>query len=277
MFHRNMMLKYYAPEEGAESSGGGGEASQEQTSEQTTQESTSENQQQDQGQQAESQTTPEQEQTETPTKTEGDKSKVSQVTTLVEAAGLDMKEVAKVAKENDGKLDLETMVALKEKHGDVIAELIADNVTSIHKEQLDAANKRDQEVYDFVLDQFKDSVTEEDTGKSVWGELSGWAKDNVSTEHRSELNKLLAQGGLAAKLAAQELVSAFKAAQGTQEFQEAELIEGDSTPKGSGGFISKSDYTRELRELQAKGHVYGESREIAQLDARRAKSIAAGH
>lgn len=208
---------------------------------------------------------------------EVDKSKLSQVTGLVEKAGLDMKEVAEYAKANDGKVDLETMVALKEKHGDAIAELIADQITGIHKEQSEAASKRDNEVYDQVKEAFKDITSDpEQTGESMWKELSGWAKDNVSNEHRSELNKLLAQGGLAAKLAVQELTTAFKETLNKQEFQDAELLDGDSTAKAEGQNISKNEYNVELNKLLKAGHQYGDSREIQALDARRMKSIQRG-
>jgi hypothetical protein len=204
-----------------------------------------------------------------------DKTRVGKVTALVEQSGLDMKEVAEYAKANNGEVDLDTMVALKEKHGDAIAELIVDQIKGIHKEHSEAASKRDKEVYDQVQEAFQD-VTDQ-SGEETWKELAAWSKENVSNEHRADINKLLAQGGLVAKLAVQELVSAFKESQGTQEFQEADLLEADNTaPSSTGGTISKSDYNRELNELLNKGHVYGQSAEIAKLDNRRAKSIQRG-
>lgn len=201
-------------------------------------------------------------------------SKVGKVTALVEQAGLDMVEVATYAKANDGQIDLDTMAALKEKHGEVFAEMIADQIKGIHTERTAEAQKKDQAVFDQVEEAFK-GLTEQ-SGEESWKELAAWSKDNVSNEDRVEINKLLGQGGLATKLAVQELVSAFKESQGTQEVQEADLLEADTTTHTSTGSISKSDYTRELNALLDKGHVYGESREISQLDARRAKSIQRG-
>jgi len=273
MIFNRFNRKYFAPEEGGEKGGGGGEPTPEQTPEQTP-------------------ATPEQTPSEKPKETpetpkpaedtklpekEVDKSTLGQVTGLVEKAGLNMKEVAEYAKANDGKVDLETLVALKETHGDAVASLIADQIKGIHTERTEAATKRDNEVYDQVKEAFKDITSDpEQTGESMWKELATWSKENVSTEHRSEINKLLAQGGLAAKLAVQELTTAFKESIGTQEFQEAELLDGDELTKSNDKTISKSEYNMELNKLTQAGHQYGESREIAALDARRMKSIQRG-
>ena len=205
---------------------------------------------------------------------EEDNSKLGQVQSLIEDAGLSMKDVAEIAKANDGALDLKTLVALQEKHGEAVATLIANQVKAIHTERVSQANARDQSIYDQVEKAFE-GVTEQ-SGKETWAELGTWAKDNVSNEHRTEINKLLAQGGFAAQLAVQELVTAFKEASASQEYQEADLLEADNLPAGGGGDITKQDYTRELNKLLQAGHVYGQSSEIAKLDARRMKSMQRG-
>lgn len=204
-----------------------------------------------------------------------DKSKLSRVSGLVEAAGLTMKEVAEYAKSNDGKVDFDTHVALVEKHGEAVADLIVEQIKGIHTERSAEASKRDQAVFDQVAEAFEGITTQ--TGEETWKELAGWAKENVSDEHRAEINKLLAQGGFAAKLAVQELTTAFKEAQGNREFQDAELLEADVPAKGDNGLITKSDYNRELNKLLSAGHVYGESSEIKKLDTRRTKSIHSGY
>jgi hypothetical protein len=206
-----------------------------------------------------------------------DNSKLGQVSSLVEKAGLDMKKLAEYAKANDGKVDLETMVALKDKHGDAVAELIANQIKDIHTERSKAATDRDNAIYDQVKDAFKDITSDpEQSGESMWQELATWSKEHVSNEDRIEINKLLSQGGLAAKLAVQELTTAFKEHIGKQEFQDAELISGESVAQTSDGGISKHEYNTELNKLTQAGHQYGESREIAALDARRMKSINRG-
>lgn len=200
--------------------------------------------------------------------------KLGKVTGLVEAAGLTMQEVAKIAKANEGKLDTATMLALTEKHGEAVASLLADQIENIHATRTSEAAQRDQAVFDQVAEAFKGQT--EQSGEESWKELAGWAKDNVSTEHRAEINALLAQGGLAAKLAVQELTTAFKESQQPTEYQDAELLVADTTAKSDSGNITKQDYIREMNKLLADGHEYGSSSEMAKLDARRTRSINRG-
>lgn len=200
--------------------------------------------------------------------------KLGKVTGLVEAAGLTMQEVAKIAKANEGKLDTATMLALTEKHGEAVASLLADQIENIHATRTSEAAQRDQAVFDQVAEAFKGQT--EQSGEESWKELAGWAKDNVSTEHRAEINALLAQGGLAAKLAVQELTTAFKESQQSTEYQDAELLVADTTAKSDSGNITKQDYIREMNKLLAEGHEYGSSSEMAKLDARRTRSIKRG-
>ena len=198
-------------------------------------------------------------------------SKLSQVTGLVEKAGLDIVELAAYAKDNNGEVSLDDLVKLKETHGDAVASLLVDQIKSIHDTNKAAATKKDNEVYDQVAEAFKD--TTEQSGEETWKELAVWSKENVSDEHRSDLNKLLELGGLATKLAVQELTSAFKEAQRNIEFQEATLMEADKLEGNNLHALSKSDYIREQNTLIAAGHVYGESAELAKLDARRSKTL----
>lgn len=278
MIFNRFNRKYMSPEDGGEASGGGGEATpveQDVKPNVVTPEQTPDEKPQEKPEEKSKEPTPTQDDA-LPEK-EVDKSKVSKVTGLIEKAGLNMKEVAEYAKANDGQVDLDTMVALKEKHGDEIASLIADQIKGIHREQTEAATKRDNEVYDQVKDALKDITSDpEQSGESMWKELSTWAKDNVSNEHRTEINKLLAQGGLAAKLAVQELTTVFKESLGNKEFQDAELLSGDELVSPNNQNISKHEYNMELNRLTQAGHRYGESREMAALDARRMKSIQRG-
>lgn len=273
MIFNRLNRTYMSEESGGEGSGGGGE----QPTPEVKDEQTKVTEEQKPSEEKEKQEpTPKEKDTALP-ETEVDKSTLGQVTSLIEKAGLNMKEVAEYAKANDGKVDLETLVALKEKHGDAVASLVADQIKGIHKERTEAANKRDNEVYDQVKEAFKDITSDpEQTGESMWKELATWSKENVSNEHRTEINKLLAQGGLAAKLAVQELTTAFKESIGKQEFQEAELLDGDDLVQSSGKDISKHEYNTELNKLIQAGHQYGESREIAALDSRRMRSLQRG-
>ncbi len=205
------------------------------------------------------------------------KTNLSQVSGLIEKAGLTMQEVAEYAKANEGKVDLDTLVALNETHGEAVASLIVDNIKSIHTERLEAANQRDTEIFNQAKELLSDvSSDPEQTGESIWKELATWSKDNISNENRTEINKLLAQGGLAAKLAVQELTTAFKESLGTTEFQEAALLDGDSKAISNNQDISKNEYNLELNKLLDSGHNYDESREVAALRVRRTKSLQRG-
>lgn len=201
-------------------------------------------------------------------------SKLSKLSTLIESAGLSMVDVAKLAKENNGQVDTATLAKLVEKHGEAVATLLADQVTNLYNSKVKEAESRDNAIYDQVKEAFE-GVTEQ-SGAETWKELSTWAQGNVTPEHQNDLNQLLAQGGLAAKLAVQELVTAFKESQDTTEYQDAKLLTPDNLGRDTSALISKFEYNSKLNELLAKGHVYGQSQEIARLDAQRQKSIARG-
>lgn len=198
---------------------------------------------------------------------------VQQVEKLIVEAGLNAAEVAKIVSQNDGVPTPELVKAIADKHGDAVASIVAEQLKGFHKANVERVGKRDQAIYDQVSEAFK-GVTEQ-SGQDSWKELSGWAKENIPNEERKEINKMLQQGGLAAKYAVDDLVNRFK---GSDSFvQSADLVSGDNTPNDFGiKPMSKSDYQREFRALEAKGHVYGESAELAALDRRREAGMARG-
>lgn len=203
---------------------------------------------------------------------EGTKTNLEQVRDLVQDAGLDVKEVATILNENKGDLTVDVLLKLKEKYGDSVASLIKDQLKATYNTQVEATKAKDKEVFDQVKEAFKD-ITEQ-SGEETWKELSTWAKTNVSNDNRKELNALLKQGGLAAKLAVQELTTAFKEA-GT-DTQDAELIEADNVSDGTVGTLDKASYDRELRALLDAGHDYDSSVEVQKLNNRRMKAINRG-
>lgn len=202
------------------------------------------------------------------------KTDLQKVEGLVVDAGLNVEDVVNIVKENGGDLDVETLAKLAEKYGDSVASLIRDKVKAEYESQMAQVAKKDQEVYSQVEEAFK-GVTEQ-SGEETWKELAGWAKENVSNDHRVEINQMLAQGGLQAKLAVQEMVSAFKESQGTQTTQEAELITGDSVSTEVSGVIDRDTYNRELRKLLDSGHNYETSREVKALQNKRLKAVRLG-
>ncbi|QDP58706.1 MAG: putative capsid assembly scaffolding protein [Prokaryotic dsDNA virus sp.] len=191
---------------------------------------------------------------------------VSQVESLIKDAGLDPSDIAKAVSAGDGKLSTEALKALSEKHGDAVASLVANQLQSFHREAQSRAQARDKAAFDHVQEAFKD-VTDQD-GQKTWTELSGWAKENIPNDERKEINKLLQQGGIAAKYALDDLVNRFKSSDSF--VQNADLVSGDSAVNDNGLVpISKQEYSTKLRELEAKGHVYGQSSEMDKLDRQR--------
>lgn len=194
----------------------------------------------------------------------------TQVENLVTAAGLDPAEVAKLVNENQGKLTPALMKALVDKHGEAVASIVADQLSGFYKTNSEKATKRDEAVFSQVAEAFT-GITEQ-TGKETWGELAAWAKKNVPSNERAEINNILAQGGMATKLAVTELITRFK--ESDSFVQQAELLTGDASAVGGNVKpISRTEYTNELRKLEANGHVYGKSQEMAVLDKRRAAGM----
>lgn len=198
---------------------------------------------------------------------------VKQVENLIKEAGLTPKEVRDAIEGNDGKVTPELLKALVEKNGELVGKLVADKLEGFHKEAQEKLSNQQTAVYTQVEEAFKGATTQ--SGKDTWNELSTWAKTNLPNSERNEINQLLAKGGLSAKLAVQELVNQFK---GSNSYsQPAKLVEGNNAAN-SGGVspMSKTEYTAALRQLEAKGHVYGQSQEMAKLDARRTAGIKRG-
>ena len=195
-----------------------------------------------------------------------------QVDDLLEAAELSPSKAREAIKGNNGDMTPEIYQALVAKHGEGLAGLLASQMTAAYKEAVDRGNAQQKEVYDFVAEQFK-GVTEQ-SGEESWKELDAWAKDNIDLEKRKELNKIIAQGGMIAKLAVQELVNTFKK---SGDFtQEMVGLEGDSTPPTGGGEpLSRAAYGSELDKLLNAGESY-DSPKVKALQARRTRGMKAG-
>lgn len=213
--------------------------------------------------------TPEKAPKKEPTKVSYTDSAAKQVSDMITEAGLDAAQARDAITANGGKCTPEIYKALVEKHGEGMASLLSSQMTQVHTDQVDASNAQDKAIYTQVADAFK-GVTEQ-SGEETWSELSTWAKANVSNDDRKELNAVIAQGGMAAKLAVQELVSMFQ--QSGDYSQEMVGLEGDNVPNaGKGGDLTRQEYNTELDVLLAKGHDYNTSREVKALQARRARS-----
>jgi len=192
-----------------------------------------------------------------------------QVGSMLKDAGIDPVKARDAITANGGTCTPEIYAALSAKHGEGMASLLSTQMTALHATGVEKANKADEAVYTQVQEAF--AGTTEQGGKETWAELSGWAKDNIPNDQRKELNAIIQQGGMAAKLAVQELVNTF---QKSGDFgQEMIGVEGDNIPSvPAGGDITSLEYSKELDVLLAKGHDYNTSKEVKTLQARRARS-----
>lgn len=170
-----------------------------------------------------------------------------------------------------GVLPVEVTDALKEKHGDAVANMVAGQVEQMMDSQREAAQAQDKKMFDHLQETFKD-VTDQ-SGEDTWNELKTWANENMA-EDKTELNQLLAQGGLASKLAIDHMVNKFRSSDNFE--QSADLLDGDDLSNDHIiAPLSKEAYNKQLSELLNKGHKY-ESPEVAKLQRQRLKAMQRG-
>jgi len=201
-------------------------------------------------------------------------SAAQQLAEMVTAAGMNPSEVLKAVQGNEGKATPEIYAALSAKHGEGMAALLTGQMTQLHETNVTASTAADKEIFSQVEKAFE-GITKQ-TGEQTFKELATWAKTNLDETKVSEMNALIKQGGMGAKLAIQELTNAFT--QSGDFVQPAQLMEGDNTPNtdGKGGDLTRHEHNEEVRKLINKGHQHGTSREIAALGRRRTKSMSRG-
>lgn len=201
-------------------------------------------------------------------------SAAQQLAEMVTAAGMNPSEVLKAVQGNSGVATPEIYAALSAKHGEGMAALLTGQMTQLHETSVTASSAADKAIFDQVATAFE-GVTKQ-TGEETFKELGTWAKANLEDAKVTELNALIKQGGMAAKLAIQELTNAFS--NSGDYAQPAQLMEGDNTPstEGKGGDLTRQEHNEEVRKLMAKGHQHSSSREIAALGRRRQKSMSRG-
>lgn len=87
-------------------------------------------------------------------------------------------------------------------------------------------------------------------GEEQWEEVVGWARENAEPEEKEEINALLQKGGISAKIAAQFLVTSFRASQGT-EFEGTPAASPSAAAPASSpnGPISRVEFAKESEKL----------------------------
>lgn len=119
----------------------------------------------------------------------------------------------------------------------------------------------------------REAVHKEAGGPEEWGAIQKWAGANATPEEKAEINALLNQGGLQAKLAVRYLASAY--AKATNVVQDPKDPTANASrggvPGSNDGPLSPRDYAEAVRSLNNKlhGRLDG-SREYEQLQRRRA-------
>src|SRR5690554_228467 len=110
-------------------------------------------------------------------------------------------------------------------------------------------------------------------GEQEWEEVVGWARDNATQEEKDAINGLLEQGGLAAKIAGEYLVNAFRGASGTSyEGRPAAQASAAEPAQAATGPLSRKDFAREAEKLYRQfGEGYQQTPDYQRLAARRAR------
>jgi hypothetical protein len=198
--------------------------------------------------------------------------RAKQVEDLIKAAKIDPASMVTGADQETGEISVAHKAKLIETHGEAIADLIEGNIQKIIGDTRKHGKAKDDAVFKQVELEFK-GVTEQ-KGSETWKELAGWVKDNMPKETRKEYNAMLTAGGLQAKLAVKEMVTAFK--KDNDMTISATLVDGDDAPKVAGTFITRSEYMKQLDVLRKAGHDYDTSPEIALLNKKRERSMQNG-
>jgi len=200
-------------------------------------------------------------------------SSLEKIEKFLSEAKLKPSDVAKAVAENGGKITPEILKALEEKNGAGVAALIADQIVQVHKESVEHVKARDAAAFKILETEFNGMTTQ--SGEETFKELKTWAMTNVPKAERAELDTMLQSGGLPMQLALKHLATQFK--ETANVTVPAGLVGGDRVSNSSDFVpISKTEYTTKLRELEKKGHVYGQSQEMAKLDRQRNAGIKRG-
>ena len=168
-----------------------------------------------------------------------------------------------------GKLTDGTFKALVDKHGQATANLVANQISSIAASRTAVAGAAEKTILDTVQTSLAD-LTQQPAQES-WTELKQWAGTNIDVDSRAELNSMMKQGGMQAKMAVEYIVGAYR--KGNNVASPAALVDGEQTP-APGAPLDRKTYLRELDKAMIE---FGEhSPQVQQLNARRTAALANG-
>lgn len=176
--------------------------------------------------------------------------------------------IAEFAK--NGELSISSQAKLVETLGESLAGMAINQLNAEATKIKDASTAARTEVLDYMIEAFGE--TDRDATWAAVKEFVASPESGFSADDKAELSKMLQKGGLAAKLAIDNIVAVHTGNPNTTVT--ADLLQGDiSTVKGFDPISAKA-YSEEVSILADK---YGyESLEVQQLQQRRERSRNAG-
>lgn len=169
-----------------------------------------------------------------------------------------------------GELSLSTQAKLVETLGDTTAGLVITQLTTEASKIKEASTKLRSETLDYMAKAFGETDPE-----GTWKAVQDFVKSPESgftVEDKAELSRMLQKGGLAARLAIDNIVAVHTGNPNTTSH--ADLLQGDTLATRKFEPISAKSYSEQVGALVDK---YGyESLEVRQLQQRRERSRNAG-
>lgn len=107
-------------------------------------------------------------------------------------------------------------------------------------------------------------------GKEQWAAISKWAGENAEPAEKEQVNAVLKQGGLPAKVMAEWLAAKYRGAKGTKVDPAPVVADGASGKAPTSGALTAKDYANEVQTLRQKmGYKFETSNEYKSLQSRR--------
>lgn len=226
-------------------------------------------QQPDQGGDPEENTPPEKDD-EAPTPEPVDENQ--QVAEMVAEAGLTPAELRASMEANGGKVPLNAIKSLADKHGEIVAKAVVERLGDMYTAGEAKAEAATKALYKDFEGQFEGA--QEGSGKDHFENAKKWAQENMSKEDRLGLTELLQSNNkLVRDLGIQQLATQYQNADAYT--QAADLVQGDHLETTQVNVISKAVYQDKLAELMNKGLSY-DSVEVKALKNQREAAIKRG-
>jgi len=169
-----------------------------------------------------------------------------------------------------GKVSLTDKATLVEELGEATAKMVINQLTDEATKIKSEGNAARNETLDYANKLFNGKDADQ-----TWKEIQAFVKDpesGFSEADKTALRKMIRAGGMQARLAFDNIASAYHANSNTTS--QADLLQGDTYVQGSFEPISSKAYAKEVKTLTAE---YGyESLQVQQLKARRTQSRSNG-